>query len=59
MYISLNELRQRVTILRPVTVEDGAGNLIRQGEEEVATVWAKVFLTPPKSRTAMRRRWTR
>ena len=33
MYISLNELRQRVTILRPVTVEDGAGNLIRQGEE--------------------------
>ena len=43
MYISLNELRQRVTILRPVTVEDGAGNLIRQGEEEVCTVWAKVF----------------
>ena len=43
MYISLNELRQRVTILRPVTVEDDAGNLIRQGEEEVCTVWAKVF----------------
>ena len=43
MYISLNELRQRVTILRPVTVEDGAGNLIRQGEEEVCTVWAKVL----------------
>ena len=43
MYISLNELRQRVTIMRPVTVEDDAGNLIRQGEEEVATVWAKVF----------------
>ena len=43
MYISLNELRQRVTIFRPVTAEDGAGNLIRQGEEEICTVWAKAF----------------
>ena len=39
----MNELRQRVTILRPVTEEDGVGNLIRQGEEEVCTIWAKVF----------------
>lgn len=43
MYISLNELRQRVTILRPVTTVDDAGNLVRTGEEEVCTVWAKVF----------------
>ena len=43
MYISLNELRQRVTILRPVTTVDEMGNLVEGGEEEVATVWAKVF----------------
>lgn len=43
MYASLNELRQRVKILRPITVEDEAGNLVRQGEEEVATVWAKIL----------------
>ena len=43
MYVSLNELRHRVKIIRPVTEEDGAGNLIRTGEEEVATVWAKVL----------------
>ena len=43
MYITLNELRQRVTILRPVTAEDGAGNLIESGQEEVCTVWAKIL----------------
>ena len=43
MYISLNELRQRVTIIRPVTTVDEVGNLIEDGEEEVCTVWAKVF----------------
>lgn len=43
MYVSLNELRHRVKILRPVTEEDGAGNLIRTDEEEVAVVWAKVL----------------
>ena len=43
MYISLNELRQRVTILRPVTVEDEAGNLVEQGVEKVDTVWAKIL----------------
>lgn len=43
MYVSLNELRHRVKILRPITEEDGAGNLIRTDEEEVAVVWAKVL----------------
>ena len=43
MYVSLNELRQRVTILRPVTTVDDAGNLIESGAEEVCTVWAKVL----------------
>ena len=43
MYVSLNELRQRVKIIRPVTEEDGVGNLIRTEEEEMATVWAKVL----------------
>lgn len=43
MRIHLHELRQRVTILRPVMEEDGAGHLIRTGGEKVATVWAKVL----------------
>ena len=43
MYISLNELRQRVTILRPITTVDEVGNLVESDEEEVCTVWAKVF----------------
>ena len=43
MYVSLNELRHRVKILRPITEEDGAVNLIRTDEEEVSVVWAKVL----------------
>ena len=30
MYVSLNELKQRITILRPVTEQDGEGNLVEQ-----------------------------
>ncbi|MBP3787983.1 MAG: phage head closure protein [Prevotella sp.] len=30
-------------ILRPVTEQDGAGNLVEQDRTEVATVWAKVL----------------
>ena len=43
MYVSLNELRQRVTILRPATTVDEMGNLIENGQEEVCTVWAKIL----------------
>ena len=43
MYVSLNELRQRVTILHPTTTVDDAGNIIESGQEEVATVWAKIL----------------
>ena len=43
MYVSLNELKQRIMILRPVTEQDGAGNLVEQDRTEVATVWAKVL----------------
>lgn len=43
MYVSLNELKQRITILRPVTEQDVEGNLVEQDRTEVATVWAKVL----------------
>ena len=43
MYVHLNELKQRVIILRPTVEEDEVGNLIEQGRSEVATVWAKVL----------------
>ena len=43
MYVSLNELKQRIMILRPVTEQDGEGNLVEQDRTEVATVWAKVL----------------
>ena len=43
MYVSLNELKQRIMILHPVTEQDAAGNLVEQDRTEVATVWAKVL----------------
>ena len=43
MYVKLNELRHRITILRPVTEQDDEGNLVEQDRTEVATVWAKVL----------------
>lgn len=43
MYVYLNELKQRVIILRPTVEEDEVGNLIEQGRSKVATVWAKVL----------------
>ena len=43
MYVSLNELKQRIMILRPVTEQDGEGNLVEQDKTELATVWAKVL----------------
>ena len=46
MYVSLNELKQRIMILRPVTEQDGEGNLVEQDRTEVATVWAKVLPYP-------------
>ena len=48
MYVSLNELKQRITILRPVTEQDGEGHLVEQDRTEVATVWAKVLLYAAK-----------
>lgn len=43
MYVRLNELRQRITIQRPVSTVDDMGNLIQQGTEDICTVWAKVL----------------
>ena len=43
MYVHLNELRQRITIQRPVSTVDDMGNLIQNGMEDVCTVWAKVL----------------
>ncbi|SFW17990.1 phage head closure protein [Selenomonas ruminantium] len=43
MYVHLNELRQRITIQRPVSTVDDMGNLIQDGTEDVCTVWAKVL----------------
>ena len=43
MYVHLNELKQRVIILRPTVEEDEVGKLIEQGRSEVTTVWAKVL----------------
>lgn len=43
MHVSINELRQRITIQRPVSEVDDMGNLIQQRTKEVCTVWAKVL----------------
>lgn len=43
MYVNLNELRHRVTILRPMTTVDEEGNLLEDGLEPLDTVWAKIL----------------
>ena len=43
MYVHLNELRQRITIQRPVSTVDHMVILIQDGTEDVCTVWAKVL----------------
>ena len=43
MYISIGQLRQRVTIERPVIVTDEEGTLIEQERKVYTIVWAKVL----------------
>ena len=43
MYISIGQLRQRVTIERPITLTDEEGNLIEQKRKVYTIVWAKVL----------------
>lgn len=43
MYVHLNELRERITIQRPVSAVDDMGNLIQDGTKDICTVWAKVL----------------
>ena len=43
MYISIGQLRQRVTIERPITLTDEEGNLIEQERKVYTIVWAKVL----------------
>lgn len=43
MNVTLNELRERIKIVRPITMVDDAGNLLEESEAEVATVWAKIL----------------
>lgn len=43
MYVSIGEMRHRITIQRPVSLPDDMGNLVERGAEKVCTVWAKVL----------------
>ncbi|MDY6268929.1 MAG: phage head closure protein [Selenomonadaceae bacterium] len=43
MYVTIGELRHRVTAERAVTVLDDAGNLITTEWQPMFTVWAKVL----------------
>ena len=43
MYVSVNELRHRITVLRPRDALDAAGNLVEQSREPYCTCWAKVL----------------
>lgn len=43
MYVSLNELRHRVTILHPAKTIDGEGNIVTIDLPEQFTLWAKVL----------------
>ena len=43
MYVSISELRHRVTVERAVTSVDDAGNLLTTEWQPVFTTWAKVL----------------
>lgn len=43
MYVSISEMRHRVTILRPGKTTDSEGNIITTALPEQFTVWAKVL----------------
>ena len=43
MFVTIAELRHRVTVLRPVTETDDAGNALETAREPYVTVWAKVL----------------
>lgn len=43
MYVSISELRHRITIQRPITEPDGEGNLVEQDQRLLFTLWAKVL----------------
>ncbi len=43
MFVTIGELRHRVTVERAVTSVDDAGNLITSEWQPVFTVWAKVL----------------
>ena len=43
MYVSISELRHRITIQRPITEPDAVGNLVEQDRRSLFTLWAKVL----------------
>ena len=43
MRVSMNELRHRISILRPVTETDDEGNILSSSVQEVGKAWALVL----------------
>ena len=43
MYVSVNELRHRITVLRPRDAPDAAGNLVEQSRDAYCTCWVKIL----------------
>lgn len=43
MFCKIFEMSQRITIQRPITYTDRAGNIIEDKSPNLKTVWAKIF----------------
>ena len=43
MFVSVSELRHRITFLRPTSTVDNEGNLIEESQQTLFTLWAKVL----------------
>ena len=43
MYVNLSDLKHRIEILRPITIEDEMGNLIEKERKVLVKTWAKVL----------------
>ena len=48
MYCRISEMRERITIQRPIKIIDAEGNVVEDFCSDIQTVWAKVLPTAAK-----------
>lgn len=49
MYCRISEMRERITIQRPIKIIDAEGNITEDSRPDFQTVWAKILPTAAKN----------